>query len=471
MRSVFALLAVLAAAGSATLAGSCGTDLGDLPARCPDGQCPEGYDCINGVCAEPGTAVPITVARLGYLLGRDLRVVPQKTSALVTWQTYAYSSEGESIVGVRVFPDGSVTQQIVLEDSWVADAGAVEPYYEPLAVSEDEVLVAIASSPLSDDPRPRLGVFSAKLPSEGNEGSSVARSNVWGGEVLMPTIGYGAVSTPFFARVGADEVKLGYFQTVRELSEDGGGGGTGGGAGEGGAGGGSGEAQTLGQLAVFDLDATGAFLSPPTPCPVDASDCCPANTCVAARAGLPLAVGVVGGFPHAGGVTWIIDDTRPSALTLGPSDPQELELPLLSSPLAADESGVLLLEPSARQGDQLPTDPVEGPASFGRFSEAGTTVLSKLPGVRDTPRPAWFRRDDGTAILATPGAKLDAPELLVYTIDETTGDAVEAARIKRFSSLPITAVHVVVVSGKLFVVWLEQSDNEAVIRAAVLAEP
>ncbi|MBL9020767.1 MAG: hypothetical protein JNL21_01155 [Myxococcales bacterium] len=470
MRPTLAILGLLAAAGSATLAGSCGTDLGALPARCPDGQCPEGYDCINGVCAEPGTAVPITVARVGYLLGRDLRVVPQKTSALVTWQTYAYSSEGESIVGVRVFPDGSVTRQIVLEDTWIADAGSLEPYYEPLAVSEDEILVAIASSPLGDDPRPRLGVFSAKLPPEGDEGSTVTRKNVWGEEVLMSTIGYGAVSTPYFARLDGGAVQLGYFQTVSDLSAAEGGGGVGGGGGAGG-GGGEEQSQTLGQLAVFDLDATGAFLSPPTPCPVDASDCCPANTCVEARAGLPLAVGVVGAFPHASGVTWIIDDTRPSALTLGPSDPQELELPLLSSPLAADESGVLLLEPSARQGDQLPTDPVEGPASFGRFSESGTTVLSRLPGVRDTPRPAWFRREGNTAILVTPGTKLDGPELIVYTVDETLGDAVEAARIKRFSSLPITAVHVVVVSGKLFVVWLEQSDNEAVIRAAVLAEP
>lgn len=466
MRRLLALSGVVGVLGSAIAAGSCGTELGDLPARCPDGSCPEGYDCINGVCAEPGTPVPVTVARLGYLLGRDLRVLPQGTSALVTWQTYAYSAEGEAILGVRVFPDGTVTEALVLEDTWVADAGLLEPYYEPLAVSEDEILVAIASGPLGDDPRPRLGVFSAKLPAERNEDAGVTRVNVWGDPILMPTIGYGAVSTPFFARVSETEVKLGYFQTVSQVSE-----GDGGGGGGGGAGGGAEGSATFGQLAVFDLDASGAFVTAPAPCPADDVGCCPADTCAEARAGLPLAVGVVDAFSHSGGVTWIIDETRPSALTLGGPTPKELTLPLLASPVSADESGVLLLEPSARQGEQLPTDPVEGPAAFGRFSETGSTVLSKLPGVRDTPRPAWFRRADGTAILVTPGTELDAAELLVYTVDEETGDALEAARVRRFSSLPIAAVETVVVSGKLFVVWLEQSDNEAVIRAAVLDEP
>lgn len=459
--------ALVGVAGAATLGGSCSTDLGDLPARCPDGECPEGYDCINAVCAKPGTAVPVTVARPGLLLGRDLRAIPQPASVLVVWQTYAYSSDGQSIVGVRVYPDGSVSDRIVLENTWRADAGLLEPFYEVFAISELELLVAMSSSPLGDDPRPRLGLFTAALPAEGLEAGGTERADVWGTEVLMPTIGYGAVSQPHLVRVADDRIDLGYFQTLSATTDGGGGGG----GSQGGGGSGGGAAATIGQLAVFELDVTGAFASPLPTCDSDDYACCPAHQCVGARDGLPLAIGVIGAYAHAGGVTWILDDTRPTALTLGGPTPAELQLPLLAVPLAADENGVLLLEPSQRAGDQLPTDPVQGPASFGVFSASGANILSKLPGVRDTPRPAWARRQDRPAILVTPGTDMASPELLVYTVDEVTGDASEITRVKRFSSLPIGAVQAAVSAGKLFVVWMELANEEAVIRAAVLDEP
>src|SRR5688500_9468133 len=168
MRAALGLLAAASALGVASFA-SCTAELGDLPARCPDGECPDGYDCINGVCAPPGTAVPVTIVRVGNLRGGDMRVLPQSTSALVVWENYAYSEEGQSIVAVRIFADGTVSDQIVLDDTWVADAGLLEPYFDVLPISDESVLLAIASSPLGDDPRPRLRVFAASLPPEGGE--------------------------------------------------------------------------------------------------------------------------------------------------------------------------------------------------------------------------------------------------------------------------------------------------------------
>jgi hypothetical protein len=472
MRAAFGLLAAASALGVASFA-SCTAELGDLPARCPDGECPEGYDCINGVCAPPGTAVPVTIVRVGNLRGGDMRVLPQSTSALVVWENYAYSEEGQSIVAVRIFADGTVSEQLVLDDSWVADAGLLEPYFDVLPINDESVLLALASSPLGDDPRPRLRVFTASLPPEGGEASGASSEPAWPEELLMPTIGYGAVSQPRFVGVGTDRVDLGYFQSLSSTPGEGGGGeGGGGGGGGNGAGGGSpDEGATLGQLAVFELDETGSFASPPGVCDADDDTCCRAHVCSPARASLPVAVGVAAGFPHADGVTWILDETRPSALVLGTGPAKEIALPPLAVPLTADAEGVLLLEPSQRTGEQLPTDPVEGQAEFGRHTGAGETVLSRLPGVRDTPRPAWVRRSNGSAVLVTPGTDAAAPELLVYTVDETLGDATEVARVPRFSGLQLLAVQAVTVDGKLFVVWLEQAEEEAIIRAAVLPEP
>lgn len=456
-------------------APSCTTELGDLPAKCPDGECPDGYDCINGVCALPGTPVPVTVARIGNLRGGDLRMLPQSGSALIVWETYPYSEEGQAVVATRLRADGSVSEQFALENTWKADAGLLEPYFDVVAISDEQAVLAISSSPLAEDPRSRLGIFRVELPAEGSESSASAEpSQRIGEEILMPTIGYGAVSQPRFVRIADDRVQLGYFQSLNttEPQGQGGAGGSGdGGSGVGGSGGGEGDGETFGQLAVFNLDASGQQATPIAPCDSADETCCRAHACLTARPTLPIAVGVVAGYVHPTGVTWILDETRPSALVVDQSTSSELVLPPLSIPLTADASSVLLLRPSERTGEQLPTDPVEGPAEFGRHAATGVTVLSKLPGVRDTPRPAWVRRDGEPAILVTPGTDASAPELLVYTVDETLGDATEVLRIKRFSKQPVAAVQATVVAGKLYVAWLEQGEEEAVIRAAVSAAP
>ncbi|HLM72318.1 MAG TPA: hypothetical protein VK459_06495, partial [Polyangiaceae bacterium] len=124
MRSLGFSVLLAASLGLGLTSACAAPELGEIPARCSDGACPEGYACIHGVCARPGTPIPITVASLSQLLGRDLRVVPQGQTALVTWQTYAYSEEGQRFMGARVRADGAVSQRMELVSSFVADAEA-----------------------------------------------------------------------------------------------------------------------------------------------------------------------------------------------------------------------------------------------------------------------------------------------------------------------------------------------------------
>ncbi len=406
--------------------------------------------------------MPITVERLEYLRGGDLRVVPQSGAALVVWETYPYSAVGQAVMARRVFPDGSVSDALTLEATWEADPGLVEPYFDVLPVSDTRALVSLSSSPVGDDPRPRFGVFSVTLPPLGAEAQG-ATSEVSLPETLMPTIGYGAVSQTRFVRVADDQITLGYLQSLGVSSGSGGGGG--------GAGGGPSGGETFGALALFELDAAGRSRSALPDCGTDYT-CCAAHACLETREDLPVAVGVVGGYAHGAGVTWVLDELRPSALVVASGAvTADITLPILSVPMTADAAGLFVLEPSARTGEQLPTDPVEGPARFAQYDVNGQRTAYDLPTIRDTPRPAWVARPGKSALLITPGADAAAPELVVYSVDPVTGATSEAARIARRSSLSVGAIQGVAVAGTLYVAWLESTDVEAVIRAAVVPEP
>ncbi|HTJ80323.1 MAG TPA: hypothetical protein VL400_01335 [Polyangiaceae bacterium] len=447
-RARLRIAAALALSGLTTLvASSCSVDLGDMPARCSDGQCPDGYDCIQGVCALPGTKVPITVGRTGNLRGVDLRIVPQSGSILVAWETYAYSPELQGFVGRRIFPDGTASQVLDLDKTFEADAGLLEPYFDLLPIDDTHALLAVTAPAVDDDPRPRIAIYGVSLPAEHAESEGATSSRV-GDELRVSTIGYGAVSRPRLARVGPDDVELGY--VVSRATDT----------------------ATSAALGVLDLDATGKVRAPLPTCVTGATP----DTCPAVRLGdLPVAVGVLDAFGVGGETFWTLDDARPSVLAYDvDAMPVELALPPLAVPLVADASGVVYLEPSARGGTQLPSDPVEGPASLGRVQIATPTKdehLFELPGIRDTPRPAWIPRDGKPSLLVTPGTAIDSPTLDVFQVDTTTGEAKSVATIERFSSLEVGAVGAALVDGHLYVVWFDDGDDQATIRAAVLDEP
>jgi hypothetical protein len=448
LTTLTALTALLAGAGCIE------PQLADLPARCTDSAsagasaCPEGLACIHGVCAEPGTPIPITVAELSFLRGRDLRILPQAQTALVTWQTYAYSEEGQRFVGARVSADGVVSREMTLVSSFVANEGATEPFYDILQVAENRLLLAVSAPPLADDPnpQPRLIAYNVTLPPEGQEAQGAQFGSPWASEMRMSTIGYGAVSRPKLIATDT-HVELGYFRTLTKLSA-------------------MDALETIGELAVIKLDADGAQL-PEAPAYYRARD------------GLPVAVGVDRAFRGSAGVFWVLDDTRPSALFIDDTGaPSEAKLERLSLAVAAEGAALSYIQPSARTGEKLPSGPVAGPASLHRLDYAvgggggalTTVKLGDLPIVRDTPRPAWVTRDGKPAILVTPGAEESAAALVVYTVDTASGGAAEVSRIERFGSTPIIAVTAAVVSGKLFVAWADGAET-SVIRMAILPEP
>lgn len=433
--------------GSLGVSGCAAPELGEIPARCSDGTCPEGYDCIHGVCARPGTPIPITVASLSQLKGHDLRVIPQAASALVTWQTYAYSQEGQRFTGVRVRPDGSVSQPMELVSSFVADAESNEPYYDVAATPDGDVLLAVSAAPLLGDlsPMPRLITYRATLPPEGQEGSGVQFGAAWPEERRMPTIGFGAVSKPkFLVREGL--VQLGYFQTRSDEVLE----------------------QTIGELFVINLNENGEPLaSEPVAYP--------------ARADLPVAVSVEAAFSGSTGTWWVLDSERPSALLFtNEGIPIEKGLERLAVGGTVQGSSLLYIKPSARAGDKLPSGPVAGGAALHRADhvlgggapegEITTAFVGDLPAMRDTPAPVWVERSGKAPLLVTPGAEFGAATLGVFTVDVATGKATEAARIERFATSDIVAVAATVVGGNLFVVWAETA-SETTIRAAVIPEP
>ncbi|MFO0553579.1 MAG: hypothetical protein U0271_34675 [Polyangiaceae bacterium] len=434
-----------------TFLAACSVDLGDIPATCSDGECPEGYDCIRGTCAKPGTPIPTTIVELGYLRAGDMMVVPQTDSALVLWETYPYDTVGQSIRAKRLYADGSTGDELVLDDTWQADPGAVEPFFSAIALSDTEVLFAISSSPVEvDDPRPRIRAFRAEIPGPGQSGV-VSSAPTWPDEVRMHTIGYGNVSQPRFVQGEAAGLELGYFEGIASAGT------------------------TSGRLAVFELDpATGELLSTPPACPVGDTDCCPATNCMSSVRMGAIAAGVASALPTDAGVVWTIDETRPSCIVTieQPASFTEAQLDTLAIPLAVDGSSLLFLTPSARTGEGLPNDPVTGPATLSRLDldTKDATEVGGLPTTRDTPRPVVVSRPSDVLVV-TPGETVDSPTLEVFSIDRASGESTSIASIPRLSTIEISTVGAVLSGDRLFVAWTEISDDKAVIRAAVIDAP
>lgn len=455
-----ALLLLLA--GTALCA--CDTDLGEMPALCPDGECPEGYDCIQGVCALPGSSVPSRITEIGNLRGPDLRVVPMTDSALVVWETYPYSDRGQAVRARRIFADGSSSSgDLVLDASWQADIGAVEPFFDVLPVSDTQLLVAITSSPLDEgtDPRPRIGVFDVTIPSvnEGASATDTSSSFAWESEIRMSTIGYGNVSQPRFATVsGSQKIQLGYFEGI--VDED----------------------ATSGRLAVFDLTDDGKLPVEPDACDIADPACCSGNACYVSLRKEAVAAGLSAVFVDGESITWAVDETRPSCIrpaeAIDPDPPVVDEAPLLDLgvPLFVDADSVVFLVPSERTDEAIPDGSINGSATLWRqaFSDTDNPPdpekIGDLVAVRDTPRPAWIRTDATTGLLITSGDEVTSPDLRVLHIS-ADGDFEEIATIPRRSGLPLGSIQAALVGSKLYVAWLDLAEQTAIVRATVLDVP
>lgn len=434
----------LAAASLVFVVGCGEPSFGDMPALCSaDGACPEGYDCINGVCALPGTPVPITVAHVGSIRGVDMRMVPQSQSVLVAWQSYAYSEEGQTFVGARVSTSGAVSQRMDLVGRFVAEDDSLEPYFDVLPVDGNRVLVAISAPSLADDPSvdPRLITYRVDLPPEGNESSAPAFEAAWTVEQRLDTVGYGAVSLPKLLDRG-DSVDVGYVRSRTTMTS------------------------TVADLAIFSMQRDGTLKAP------DA-------TYHPVRDGLSVAVGVFDAFRFGTGSWWVLDDERPSALyVLDAGAETEAPLGRLALPVATDGSSLLYIKPSERTGEKLASSPVTGDAELrkvsvdpGGQSQDAAVGSNKLPTIRDVPRPAWVAREGAPAIMATPGADAFSPNIFVYVVDEANGTATLVHTIPRFSTRLLEAVRALLVDGKLFVGWLETDAETGSIRMAILPEP
>jgi hypothetical protein len=415
---------------------------GELPARCSEGACPEGFSCIHAICARPDQVVPITVADLPFLRGADLRVLPEPAGFLIAWQTYAYGPEGEGFVAVRLGLDGSVSAPMRFAADFAADPGAAEPSYDLIRLADGRLLLAVSASPLPDDSgaEPRLAAYRITLPSPGNEAKGATSEHAWTAEARLSTAGYGAVSSPRFA-VSAKGVELGYVSTRVDAKA----------------------LATIGELDVFTLDP--AFKTPSDPV---------ISAAYPARAGLPVAVGVARALPVAGGTFWILDSSRPSALFVsdGADAPTETTLARLGIGLTASAGSLTYLRPSTRTGQKLPTDPVAGPAEIHRISKGKPdVVLAGIVPVRDTPGPTWIDRPSLPSLLITPGGDVDAEQIGVYSIDSATGKTTTVSFVDRLSSRPLAGGGAAVSAGKLAIVWAEESAGAVTVRAAIVSEP
>jgi hypothetical protein len=441
-----ALTRSLVALGVVALLGAplaCGAPtLGELPARCTDGTCPEGFTCAHAVCARPDQIVPITVADLPFLRGVDLRVLPEPEGFLVAWQTYAYGPDGEGFVATRLGLDGSVGAPMRFATKFAADPGAAEPSYDLIRLADGRLLLAVSASPLPDDDaaEPRLAAFRITLPSPGNEAKGGISEPVWTTDARPSTAGYGAVSRPRFA-ASATRIQLGYISTRVDAKAQ----------------------ATIGELDVFTIDP--AFKAAVAPV---------IGAAYPARAGLTVAVGVAGALPVPGGTFWILDSARPSALFVsdGADAPTETPLARLGIALTASAGSLTYLHPSTRTGQKLPTDPVAGPAEIHRISQGkADVVLAGIVPVRDTPAPTWIDRPARPSLLITPGGDVDAEQIGVYSIDSATGKTTTVSFVDRLSSRPLAGGGAAVSAGKLAIVWAEETAGAVAVRAAIVGEP
>lgn len=433
-------------ASSLLLVVGCGDpSLGDIPALCStDGACPEGYDCIHGVCALPGTPVPITVSQVGSIRGIDVRMVPQSNSVLVAWQSYSYFAEGQKFVGVRVSPEGNISKRMDLVGKFVAEDDSLEPYFDVWAADDTHLLVAISAPSLPDDPsvQPRLITYRVNVPAPGSESSPSTFEPAWGEEKRLDTVGYGAVSLPKLVDRG-DSVEVGY---VRSRTT---------------------QMATVADLSVFSMQRDGTLKSP------DANY-------HPVRKNLSVAVGVFDAFRFGMGTWWVLDDERPSALyVLDAGAETEAPLARLAVPVATEGSSLLYIAPSARQGDKLATSLVSGDAELRKVTvvdaggalQSSEVTVGKLPTIRDFPRPAWVTRQGKPAILVTPGQDAFSSNLLVYTVDPMTASWKLVQQINRFSQRLVERVHALLIGDKLYVAWLETDAETGAVRMAILPEP
>lgn len=419
--------------------------LGDVPALCStDGACPEGYDCIHGVCALPGTPIPITVAQVGSIRGVDVRMAPQSNGVLVAWESYAFFDEGQKFVGARVTSDGAVSRRMDLVGKFVAEDDSLEPYFDVLTTDDTHLVVSISAPSLPDDPvvQPRLITYRVTLPAPGSETSPSTFEPAWGEEKRLDTVGYGAVSLPKLVDRG-DALDVGY---VRSRTTP---------------------MATVADLSLFSMQRDGTLKS---------SDA----TYHPVRQNLSVAVGVFDAFRFDTGTWWVLDDERPSALyTLDAGAETEAVLAHLAMPVATEGASLLYIAPSERQRDKLATSPVSGDAELRKVSvvdaggqlQSSEAVVGKLPVVRDFPRPAWVTRQGKPAIMVTPGQDAFSSKLLVYTVDPTSANWKLAQQIDRFSERLIEAVRVLLIGDKLFVAWLETDAETGAVRMAILPEP
>jgi hypothetical protein len=433
------------ALSAAALLAGCSVDLGELPARCSTGECPDGYVCTRGVCAPPGTDVPATIAELGNLRGQDLKILTlDEDRVLVAWQSYPYTTRGQAFLAKTFSVASELSEELTLEATWEADPGAVEPYFDVIRLDASTVLTAITAASVDDDERPRVRVFRTDL-------ASGTSAPAWDREVRMGTIGYGNVSQPRFI-ASATGFGLGYFEARVK------------------------DGVTAGRLGVFDLDEDGRLTSELSDCPLESDTCCPAHGCIDSQRTSSIASGVVEAFGAGVQTKWVIDEVRPSVIRLGAAD-VELPLPNLAVPVSSDEGGLWYVQPSPRTGDATTESPVAGPSTL--FYQPFPAMLEKppppqevasLPTVRDTPRLAWAPDPEvpERAFLVSPGASLAAEQLSVYSVELATGSSELLSTIERRSTLDIGGVRAVVAGRTLFVVWLDVAEDRAVIRGTTI---